>query len=938
MIARLHYDRHQLQEFLDGGSETQGAELANHVEQCPLCQDQLESIAAADFDWDEASDLLRSENHADTQAADLGDSLSAWHGRLLEPSDHAGALGRFGRYEVMQCLGRGGMGIVFRVLDPELNRFSAVKVLAPELAGSAAARKRFSREARSAAAVVHPHVVPIQTVDEHNGLPYLVMPVVEGQSLQRRVETTGPLSTIEVVRIAAQVAEGLAAAHSQGLVHRDVKAANILLENGVERVQLTDFGLARAIDDASMTRSGVIAGTPQYMSPEQAHGDSMDHRSDLFSLGSVMYFMLTGRSPFRAETTMGVLNRIINENPRDIREINSDVPLWLQQIIMRLLEKSADDRYQSATEVAELLEACLAHLQQPTEVPLPESVELTTAPQPPRRWNRKLLTMLGGFSFLLASIVIILETGKGTIQIESEADKVPIVIKKGGKVYDQLMVNRNGKSIRVHAGEYEVLIDGDLDLFTIDNGAVHLRRGKETVVQIRESSPVPGDDGGMLEVSPTPAGLAGPSSGAEPVEKSWDAIAGSIQESAPPRLDHDPGQWVGRRGDRREDHGAEGLNDATEGTAFDEMDMATSDHSGHYDSIFNENLKRFQFQLERVNVHAVDTPEEFRARLRDDGGLEPIGVWGDPVSDTLTIIAEADAEDTIRRVLAKMEAMAAMTPTLEADREHLLDKRRRLVRDITEMELMLVELNGIKNSDQAKASKQARSIQERLIPMREELETIEQKLETLERSIRNQQRAESKEEPAALAPFVTAGPDEASNSGELLFKSNVQNLRRGDQSHPKLDAIVQVSLTGEHGIDWLFREKPLTREPLGFPFNVDNYSGASLFRFINTDGKVIDSAIRMVCADAPDEFWRRIQGVEVGVHVSGEDFDHVLLGQPVLKIVYLPFAKGDSSSAHVETLDSSELDPGIDALAEARRRGHPIVSMHLKPTALAIGW
>ncbi|MCA9056768.1 MAG: serine/threonine protein kinase, partial [Planctomycetaceae bacterium] len=192
----------------------------------------------------------------------------------------------------------------------------------------------------SAAAVVHPHVVPIQTVDEHSGLPYLVMPVVEGQSLQHRVDQEGPLRIVEAVRIAAQVAEGLSAAHEQGLVHRDIKPANVLLENGVERVQITDFGLARAIDDASMTRSGVIAGTPQYMSPEQAHGDSIDLRSDLFSLGSLIYFMLAGRSPFRAETTMGVLNRIANDQPRSIRSINADVPDWLEQIVMKLLAKT----------------------------------------------------------------------------------------------------------------------------------------------------------------------------------------------------------------------------------------------------------------------------------------------------------------------------------------------------------------------------------------------------------------------------------------------------------------------------------------------------------------------------------------------------------------------------------------------------------------------
>ena len=226
-----------------------------------------------------------------------------------------------------------------RGYDPALDRHSAIKVLAPELATNASARSRFSREAKSAAAVVHEHVVPIQTVDEERGLPYLVMPVVEGKSLEQRVAETGPLELKEVLRIGMQIASGLAAAHAQGLVHRDVKPANILLENGVERVMITDFGLARAVDDANMTQSGVIAGTPQYMSPEQARGNDVDHRSDLFSLGSVLYFMCTGRSPFRAETTMGVLNRIANDKPRSLRMINSDIPVWLQSIIERLLAK-----------------------------------------------------------------------------------------------------------------------------------------------------------------------------------------------------------------------------------------------------------------------------------------------------------------------------------------------------------------------------------------------------------------------------------------------------------------------------------------------------------------------------------------------------------------------------------------------------------------------
>ena len=283
-------------------------------------------------------------------------------------------LGRLGTYEVVGVVGWGGMGVVLKALDPALNRYVAIKVLAPHLGNSGAARKRFSREAQAAAAVVHENVMEIYGVAETAGLSYLVMPYVRGPSLQRRLDDDGPLALVEILRIGMQAAAGLAAAHAQGLVHRDVKPANILLADGVERVKLTDFGLARAADDASLTRTGIIAGTPQYMSPEQARGESVDQRSDLFSLGSVLYAMCTGRAPFRAETSYGVLRRITDEEPRPIRQLNPDIPEWLCRIVARLMSKQPGDRFQSAREVAELLEPCLAHVQQPTVVPLPAAL------------------------------------------------------------------------------------------------------------------------------------------------------------------------------------------------------------------------------------------------------------------------------------------------------------------------------------------------------------------------------------------------------------------------------------------------------------------------------------------------------------------------------------------------------------------------------------
>ena len=209
------------------------------------------------------------------------------------------------------------------------------------------------------------------------------MPYIACESLQQRIDRTGPLELVDILRIGMQTANGLAAAHAQGLVHRDVKPANILLEIGVERVMLTDFGLARAIDDASITRTGVIAGTPLYMSPEQARGEAIDARSDLFSLGSVLYTLATGRPPFRAESTYGILRRLNDDAPRSLREISPQFPSWFAMIVHKLLAKQPIERFVSAGQVAQTLEQCLAHVQQPTAVDLPLMCQL---PVEGKRW------------------------------------------------------------------------------------------------------------------------------------------------------------------------------------------------------------------------------------------------------------------------------------------------------------------------------------------------------------------------------------------------------------------------------------------------------------------------------------------------------------------------------------------------------------------------
>jgi len=339
--------------------------LTAHLDCCASCRRMLDHLAADGRWWHDLRAFVGPEAQGDDREGKPGEDLEEPALDILEPADEPGALGRFGPYVVLEVLGRGGMGVVLKALDPALHRLVAIKVMAPQLATSGSARRRFTREARAAASVSHDHVVSIHAVDEVRGLPFLVMPYIPGKSLQERIDATGPLALEEILRIGMQVAQGLAAAHAQGLIHRDIKPANILLENGVERVRITDFGLARAAADASLTQTGVVAGTPHYMAPEQARGEAVDHRSDLFSLGSVLYAMATGHPPFRAKEVMAVLRQVSDDEPPLLRAVSPEIPDWLAAIVARLHAKDPAKRFQSAGEVADLLARHLAELQQP---------------------------------------------------------------------------------------------------------------------------------------------------------------------------------------------------------------------------------------------------------------------------------------------------------------------------------------------------------------------------------------------------------------------------------------------------------------------------------------------------------------------------------------------------------------------------------------------
>jgi len=581
-------DISRFEELLAGNvSEAEQEELGKHIEQCDDCRRRLEELAgdvsvvsdnvgdagqpAADAPQrDGAIEKLLAEGpdqtitSASDESGERDFSLD-----FLDPTDHPDHLGRLGPYEIAGVIGRGGMGVVLRAMDSRLDRSVAIKVLHGHLLSDGVARKRFLREAKAAAAVTDDHVVTIHAVEEAKGIPFLVMEYVVGVSLDERIKRDGTLKLEEILRIGMQTASGLSAAHAQGLVHRDIKPSNILLENGVERVQITDFGLARIVHDAQITQSNVVAGTPEFMSPEQAQGDPLDHRSDLFSLGCLLYAMCTGRSPFRGSSTIHAIRRVCDDTPRPIQEVNREIPDWLVGIIDRLLAKKADDRFQSASEVAELLGDHLAHLQRPAEVPLPQPSR-PAAPQEPRtagrrRWRRAALWASAISILVLISAGVIVprlpgwrtpasgdgdgidpvEFGtvrvsgdrKGIVVITGKKDKKTIPPGKGEEVVlrpDRYRVDLffPGETTPFRTGWITVVPGGDLYLIAGSGVNFHPVPGPQRIpvaeVHGHKRRGSPGD--GILAVAYSPNGTVFATGGKDKTVRLWKLVDGVWQE------------------------------------------------------------------------------------------------------------------------------------------------------------------------------------------------------------------------------------------------------------------------------------------------------------------------------------------------------------------------------------------------------------------------
>jgi len=450
-------DLSHLRRFLLGqDADEEAGVIENHLGCCPQCLAVVSELDASD-DLVEAAQAQATTNHRPVQTVrvqglilrlkDLYPSTTPFaaaaedYARFLAPPQADDEIGRIGTYKIRKLLGMGGMGVVFLAEEIPLKRDVALKLLRPSLLGNAHARLRFQREALATANIVHDHIVPIYQVGEDRDVPFFAMPVLQGESLADRLAREGRLSADEVIHIGREVALGLAAAHAKGLVHRDLKPANIWLEPvalstrarredavGHRRVRLLDFGLAQVADSQlQLTEIGMIIGTPAYMAPEQARGEVVDGRCDLFSLGSVLYAMAVGRPPFQGDGNLAILHSICADTPPALADVAPEFPDHLVALIEKLHNKDKADRPQSAQEVVDWLDECGTGAK-------PRRVGQRTPKGHRRRWLVAALVLLamGGLTFGAAQIarlgMLLLDPLSGRVETArtSEAERINV--------------------------------------------------------------------------------------------------------------------------------------------------------------------------------------------------------------------------------------------------------------------------------------------------------------------------------------------------------------------------------------------------------------------------------------------------------------------------------------------------------------------------------
>jgi uncharacterized protein (TIGR03067 family) len=484
------------------------ADMAGKKAKCPHCQAVLAVPAASTAEPSSLTDAATLTPARPAPAGAATQAPPASHDAdlcaFLAPAQAPDELGRLGPYRVLKILGAGGMGVVFKAEDPQLKRLVALKAMLPGLAASGSAKQRFLREAQAAAGLKHDHIVTIHQVGEDRGAPFLAMEFLEGEPLDERLKRQKKLPLPEVLRIGHQVACGLAAAHEKGLIHRDIKPANVWLEGKKGRVKILDFGLARAsTDEAHLTQSGAIVGTPAYMAPEQAQSKEVGPRCDLFSLGCVLYRMATGKPPFRGGDLISTLMAVATENPATPRELDAALPPALSDLIMRLLAKEPAGRPASAQVVADALEH-MAGQSGPTGKPAlpgrsaralpparpagspgklrsnPNAAARPTAVSTKKRLSLSWLVGGGvlGMAVVVAAIVLFWQTPDGTVRIETDDPRVEIVFDKTGA----MIKGASKEPIALRAGRHGIHIKrGD---FTFESDKILIETGKTTTLRI----------------------------------------------------------------------------------------------------------------------------------------------------------------------------------------------------------------------------------------------------------------------------------------------------------------------------------------------------------------------------------------------------------------------------------------------------------------------
>lgn len=363
----------------------------------------------------------------------LESSASAHPFDFLDAAQGDDEIGRLAGYRVQKMLGRGGMGMVFLAEDETLHRRIALKVMSPTLPRSGA--ERFLREARAMAAVVSDHVVPVYQVGQHHQIPFLAMQLLDGESLADRMRRERQLPIETLCQIGEQAATGLAAAHKQGLIHRDIKPDNLWLETPNDRVKILDFGLARGFEETGLTQSGTVVGTPRYMSPEQAESKAVDHRSDLFSLGAVLYEAAAGTPAFEGDSLTSTLFAIVSQTPGQLSDKRSDLPESLAKLISHLLEKRPNDRPDSADAVAEAFRQLRINLASESQsdvvrnhtAPPQALVRRPKTPTPLRRYLSAVAIALL-FITLFAGVLIQWKTPAGTVFLTIDSAEQPVEV------------------------------------------------------------------------------------------------------------------------------------------------------------------------------------------------------------------------------------------------------------------------------------------------------------------------------------------------------------------------------------------------------------------------------------------------------------------------------------------------------------------------------